>query len=90
MKFYNTPEFISQHLPVKEKVEKIEVNRMRNGNILDTLTSVDVFEINKSAGKVNEIYEGVIYRKNFKISPYKKVIEKLFTLRQNTNTKKMI
>ena len=29
-----------------------------------------------------EIYEGVIYRGNFKISPFKKVIEKLFTLRQ--------
>ena len=29
-----------------------------------------------------EIYEGVIYGENFTISPYRKVIEKLFALRQ--------
>ena len=29
-----------------------------------------------------EIYEGVIYGRNFKISPFRKVIEKLFALRQ--------
>ena len=29
-----------------------------------------------------EIYEGVIYRGNFKMSPFRKVIEKLFALRQ--------
>ena len=31
-----------QHLPVKEKVEKIEVDRMRNGYVVDDLTSVDL------------------------------------------------
>ena len=29
-----------------------------------------------------EIYEGVIYRKNFRSSPFRKVIEKLFALRK--------
>ena len=29
-----------------------------------------------------ENYEGVIYRENFKISPFRKVIERLFALRQ--------
>ena len=29
-----------------------------------------------------QIYEGVIYRENFKVSPFKKVIDKLFELRQ--------
>ena len=29
-----------------------------------------------------EIYEGVLYRENFKISPFRKVIEQLFSLRQ--------
>ena len=53
---------------------------MRNGYIIDTLTSVDIQEIVKVGGKVIEIYEGVIYRENFKISPFRKVIEKLFTL----------
>ena len=30
-KYYNPPNLIFQHLAVKEKVKKIEVNRMRNG-----------------------------------------------------------
>ena len=29
-----------------------------------------------------EIYEGVIYRENLKVSPFKKVIDKLFELGQ--------
>ena len=36
----------------------------------------------KSEGKVIEIYEGVIYRENFKVSAFRKVIDKLFALRQ--------
>ena len=82
IKYYNTPDLIFQHLPVKETVKKVEVNRMRNGYIIDTLTSVDIQEIVKIGGKVIEIYEEVIYRKNFKISPFRKVIENLFALRQ--------
>ena len=82
IKYYNPPNLIFQHLPVKEKVEEVEVNRMRNGYIIDTLTSVGIQEIVKIGGKVIQIYEGVIYRENFKISPFRKVIEKLFALRQ--------
>ena len=82
IKYYNPPNLIFQHLPVKEKVKKIEVNRMRNGYIIDTLTSVDIQEIVKNGGKVIEIYEGVIYRENFKVSPFRKVIGKLFALRK--------
>ena len=55
---------------------------MRNGYIIDTLTSVDICEIVKIGGRVIEIYEGVLYRENFKISPFRKVIEQLFSLRQ--------
>ena len=65
IKYYNPPNLIYQHLPVKEKVKNIEVNRMRNGYIIDVLTSVDICEIVKIGGKVVEIYEGVIYRENF-------------------------
>ena len=36
IKFYNPPDLIFQHLSVKEKIKKIEVNRMRNGHIIDT------------------------------------------------------
>ena len=60
-KHYNSKDLIVQHLPVKEKEQKIEINRMRNGYILDTLTSVDIQEIVKIGGKVQEIYEGVTY-----------------------------
>ena len=82
IKYYNPKNLIVQHIPVKEKEKKIEINRMRNGYIIDTLTSVDFQEIVKIGGKVVQIYEGVIYRENFKVSPFKKVIDKLFELRQ--------
>ena len=82
IKYSNPANLIFQHLPVKEKVKNVEVNRMRNGYIIDTLTSVDICEIVIIGGKVIELYEGVIYRENFKISPFRKVIEKLFALRQ--------
>ena len=55
---------------------------MRNGYIRDTLTSVDTQEIVKIREKVIEFYEGAIHRENFKVSPIKKVIDKLFDLRQ--------
>ena len=81
--FYNPLDLLFQHLPVKEKVKNIEVHRMRNGYIIDTLTSVDNQEIVEFGGKVIQVYEGVFYRENFKISPFKKVIEKLLASRQN-------
>ena len=55
---------------------------MRNGYIIDTLRSIDSQEIVKIGGKVIQIYEGVIYRENFKISPFRKVIEKMFASRK--------
>ena len=55
---------------------------MRNGYIIDYLTSVDIQEFVKIGGKLIEIYEGVIYRENFKVSPFRNVIGKLFALRQ--------
>ena len=90
IKYHNPPNLIFQHLPVKEKVKKIEVNRMRSGFIIDTLTSVDIQEIVKIGGEVVEIYEGVIYRENFKVGPFRKITEKLFALRQKYKDKKMI
>ena len=55
---------------------------MRNGFIIDYLTSVDIQEIVKIGGKVIQIYKGVIYRDNFKENPFRKVIDKLFAFRQ--------
>ena len=81
-KYYNPKNLVVQHLPVKERVKKIEINRMRNGFIIATLKSVDIQEIVKIGGKVIEIYEGVIYRENFEVSPFRKVIDKIFASRQ--------
>ena len=67
---------------LKKKSNKIEVNRLRNGYITDTLTSVDIQEIVKNGGKIIEIYEGVIYRENFKTPPFRKFIKELFDLRK--------
>ena len=80
IKYYNSKNLIVQHLPVKEKEKNIEINCMRNGYIIDTLTSVDIKEIAKIGRKVIQIYEGVICRENFKVSPFKKVIDRLFEL----------
>ena len=82
IKYYNPKNLIVQHLPIKEKINKFEINRMRNGYITQIMTSVDIQEIVKIGGKVIRIYEGVIYRENYKISPFKKVIEKFFEIRQ--------
>ena len=82
IKYCNPKNLIVQHLPIKEKEKKIEINRMRNGYIIDTLTSVDIQEIVKIGCRVSEIYEGVIYRENFEVSLFRKVFDKLFALRQ--------
>ena len=81
IKYYNPRDLIVQHIPVK-KERKIEINRMRNGYIIDYLTSVAIQENVKIGGKVIEIYEGVIYRENFKVSPFRETIDILFALRK--------
>ena len=82
IKYYNPKNLIVQHLPVKEKVNKIEINRMRNGYIIQVLTSVDIQEIVKIGGKVIQIYEGFIYRENLKVFPFEKIIDEFFALRK--------
>ena len=72
IKYYNPRDLIVQQLPIKEKEKKIEINRMRNGYIIENLTSVDIREIIKIGGKVIEIFEGVIYRENFEVFLFRK------------------
>ena len=55
---------------------------MRNGYITQVMTSVDIQEIVKNGGKVIETYEDVIYRENFLVSSFEKVIGELFALRK--------
>ena len=82
IKFYNPKKLIVQHLPVREKVNKIEINRMRNGYITQVLSSVDIQQIVKIGGRVFQIYAGVIYRETFEVSPFQKIIDELFALRR--------
>ena len=82
IKHYNPKNLIVQHLPIKVKEKKNKINRMRNGYIVDYLTSVDIQEIFKIGGKVIEIYESVVCRQILKASPFRKIIDKLFALRQ--------
>ena len=65
VKYHNTENLVFQHLPVEGKIENPyknnrleEVNRMRNGIVVDTLTSVDIAEIVDWGGVILEIYEG--------------------------------
>ena len=74
IKYYNPVDIVLQHIPVKEEVNKIEVNRLRNGYIVDVLTSVDTQENVRIGGKVIEVYEGVIYRENYKVSTFRDFI----------------
>ena len=55
---------------------------MKNGYLIDTLTSVDIQEFFKIGGKVIEIDEVVIYRESFILSPFGEVLDKLFALGQ--------
>ena len=83
IKYYCPKKLLVQHIPVKERVRKMEINRMRNRYIIQTLTSVDFQEIVKIGGNVLEVYESIIYLENFEVSPLKKVIDRLFEVRQN-------
>ena len=73
---------------MKEKAKYIEFDRMRIDYFIETLTSVDNCKIIKIGGKVIQFYEGVVYRENFKISLYRKAIEKLFSSRQKFKDEK--
>ena len=57
IKCFNSQDIILQHISVREEeVKKVEVNRLRNGCIVDVLTSVDIREIVRVGGKVIEVY----------------------------------
>ena len=55
---------------------------MRKRYTLDTLSSDDMHEIVKIGGKLIENHEGVNHRGNFKITPFRKFIEKMFAVWQ--------
>ena len=57
-----------QHLPLKEKIKNPnknnrfqEINRMRNGFIIHSLTSVDFVELFRYGGIILEVFEGFLF-----------------------------
>ena len=64
VKDHNPENSIFQHHPVKEKIKNQcknnrlgEIGRMKNGVIIDTLTSVDIVEMVKCNGVILEVFE---------------------------------
>ena len=87
IKYHNPENLIFQHLPIKEKIEKPyknnrleEINRMRNGIIIDTLTSVDIVEIVKCGGVILEVFEG-FFCHNLEFNPYTDFVTDMFQKR---------
>ena len=87
VKYHNPEKLIFQHLPIKEKVENPyknnrfeEINRMRNGIIIDTLTSIDIVEIVKCGGIILDVYEG-FFCHNLEFNPYTEFVTDMFQKR---------
>ena len=87
VKYHNPENLIFQHLPIKEKIENPyknnrseEINRMRNGIIIDTLTSVDIVEIVKCGGVILEVFEG-FFCHNLEYNPYTEFVTDMFQKR---------
>ena len=87
IKYHNPENLIFQHLPIKEKINNPykndrleEVKRMRNGIIIDTLTSIDIVEIVKYGGEILHIYEG-FFCHNLEFNPYTEFVTNMFQKR---------
>ena len=66
---YNPSDLKFQQLPVREKLKKTEINRMRNVYLIDTLIRVDIQQNVKVAGEMLKVDE---------TSPFRKFIDFLF------------
>ena len=87
VKYHNPKNMIFQHLPIKGKIENPyknnrleEINRMRNGMIIDTLTSIDIVEIIKYGGIILEVFEG-FFCHNLEFNPYTEIVTDMFEKR---------
>ena len=79
IKYDNSENIVFQHMNVKEKVfndrrnRYEEINRFRNGDITQHLTSVDIEEVVRSGGYIVKILEGFICD-NLEINPFERFI----------------
>ena len=87
VKYHNPENLVFQHLPIKQKInnpyknKRLEkINRMRNGKIIDTLTSIDIVEIVKYGGVILEVFEG-FFCHNLIFNPYTEFVTHMFEKR---------
>ena len=79
IKYYNPENLVPQHMAVKEDAfnetkNNCEcVNRFRNGDITQHLTSVDIEEVVRIGGVIKEFYEGFICD-NLDYNPFREYI----------------
>ena len=96
IKYFNPENLIFQHLPKKEKIKNQyknnrleEINRMRNGIIIDTLTGIDIVEIVKCGGIILEIYES-FFCHNLEFNLYTEFVTAMFEKKIYLNHKEKI
>ena len=87
VKYHNPENLIFQHLPVKGRIENPyknnrfeEINRMRNGIIVHTSTSVGFVEVVKCGGVFLEVFEGFFFY-NLEYNPYTEFVTDMFEKR---------
>ena len=87
VKYHNPEISVFQHLPVKEKIKNPyknnsleEKNRIRNGIIIATLTSVDIVETVKYGGNFLEVFEG-FFCHTLEYNPYTENLIDIFEKR---------
>ena len=96
VKYDNPENSVFQHLPVKEKINNPyknnrleEINRMKKGTIIDTLTSVDIVEIVICSGLILEVFEA-FFCHNLEYTPYTKIVTAMFGTNIHRNHKEKI
>ena len=96
VRYYYPPDNFLQHVPIKETVKipgvsrsyAYKVSRFRNGYAEDWFCSVDIQEIVRTGGRIDRIFEGIIYERNFETSPFRTFVQKLFELRKKYKVEK--
>ena len=77
LKFYSPEDIMHQNTSNKQKVGKVEVNRLRNATIGNTWTSVAFQESVKFGEKVMEVYERIKNKEKKRLKTiFKKFVEK--------------
>ena len=89
LKYHNPKSLVCQQLPINEKVNNSyknnrveEINRLRNGIIINTLTFIDIVEIAKCGGFILEVFEGFFSHK-LEYEPHTEFVTDMFQKRDS-------